>query len=83
VSCGTLSRVARAAAAARSAGYDVTLIGAEPSTAAQQEADTRQVTVGTAIGAYREHRPRPGVRRPLAYRSAESYRRRSPAPATR
>ncbi|SEG61837.1 Glycosyltransferase involved in cell wall bisynthesis [Actinacidiphila yanglinensis] len=71
------SRAMRVAAAARSAGYQVTLIGAPPARAAQPGAEIRHVAVGTALGGYRERRPRPGLRWPLAYRSAESYERRT------
>lgn len=71
------SRAMRVAAAADSAGYGVTLIGAGPATAAPRGVAVREVTVGSPLGGYRERRPRPGLRWPLAYRGAESYERRT------
>ncbi|WP_335981780.1 glycosyltransferase [Streptomyces sp. CA2R106] len=74
------SRALRVAAAANSAGYAVTLVGAGPAATTRQtqpEVTVREVAAGAALGAHRERRPRPGLRWPLAYRAAESYERRT------
>ncbi|SDO41886.1 glycosyltransferase family 4 protein [Actinacidiphila guanduensis] len=70
------SRALRVAAAGRAAGYRVTLIGREPATTVPEGVDVRLVAVPSVLGGHRERRPRPGLRWPLAYRSAETYRRR-------
>lgn len=71
------SRALRVAGAARAAGYRVTLIGQAPATVALPGVDVRQVTVRGILGAHRVRRPRPGLRWPLAYRSAGAYDHRT------
>jgi len=61
----------------RAAGYRVTLIGQEPATVALPGIDVRQVAVRGVLGAHRVRRPRPGLRWPLAYRSAAAYEHRT------
>ncbi|WP_245791552.1 glycosyltransferase family 4 protein [Actinacidiphila rubida] len=65
------------AAAARAAGYEVTLIGRAPATAVPEGVAVRRVSVADVIGSHRRVRPRPGLRWPLAYRSAEAYTHRT------
>lgn len=71
------SRALRVADAARAAGYRVTLIGLAPATVAPPGVDVRQVTVRGVLGGHRVRRPRPGLRWPLAYRSAAAYEQRT------
>lgn len=71
------SRALRVAAAARAAGYRVTLIGQGPATVALPGIDVRPVAVRGVLGAHRVRRPRPGLRWPLAYRSAAAYDHRT------
>lgn len=78
------SRALRVADAARAAGYQVTLIGRPPAAAAPPPGpEVREVPVPPTLRTYRERRPRPGLRWPLAYRSAESYDRRTTLLAAR
>lgn len=71
------SRALRVAGAARAAGYQVILIGQAPATVDLPGIDVRQVTVRGVLGTHRMRRPHPGLRWPLAYRSAESYDHRT------
>lgn len=72
------SRALRVATAARAAGYQVTLIGQDPATTVTPTGvEVRRVAVAPVLGTHRVRRPRPGLRWPLAYRSAESYDRRT------
>jgi glycogen synthase len=71
------SRALRVATAAHAAGYQVTLIGQDPATALPEGVDVRRVPMPYVLGTHRERRPRPGLRWPLAYNSAESYDRRT------
>jgi glycosyltransferase involved in cell wall biosynthesis len=71
------SRALRVAGAARAAGYQVTLIGRAPATVALPGVDVRQVTVRDVLGIRRVSRPHPGLRWPLAYRSAAAYDHRT------
>lgn len=77
------SRALRVAAAARAAGYEVTLIGRGPATAVPLGVAARTVAVAGVIGTHRMLRPRPGLRWPLAYRSAEAYTHRTTLVAAR
>jgi glycosyltransferase involved in cell wall biosynthesis len=78
------------ARAAQEAGYQVTLIGRAPTGATSATAVTRapgatatprpavrRVPVADILGTHRARRPHPGIRWPLAYRSAEAYDRRT------
>lgn len=79
------SRAQRVAAAARAAGYRVALVGratagsraaaGRPRPAA--DPDVCRVTVAETLGVHRQVRPHPGLRWPLAYRSAEAYAHRT------
>lgn len=71
------SRALRVANAARTAGYRVTLLGPAPATVTPEGVDVRQVTVRETLGGQRARRPRPGLRWPLAYRSAAAYDHRT------
>jgi glycosyltransferase involved in cell wall biosynthesis len=71
------SRALRVADAARAAGYRVTLIGQAPATVTPPGVEVRQVAVRGVLGAHRVRRPRPGLRWPLAYRSAAAYDHRT------
>ncbi|MFI0721388.1 glycosyltransferase [Streptomyces sp. NPDC021224] len=71
------SRALRVAAAARGAGYHVTLVGQAPATVRLPGVEVRQVTVPGVLGNHRVRRPRPGLRWPLAYRSAGAYDHRT------
>ncbi|MFF7197988.1 glycosyltransferase [Streptomyces sp. NPDC008079] len=71
------SRALRVADAARAAGYRVTLIGRAPATVTPKGVDVRKVAVRGVLGAHRVRRPRPGLRWPLAYRSAAAYDHRT------
>jgi glycosyltransferase involved in cell wall biosynthesis len=77
------SRALRVATAAHAAGYQVTLIGQDPATAPPEGVEVRRVTVPYVLGTHRERRPRPGLRWPLAYCSAESYDHRTTLLAAR
>jgi glycosyltransferase involved in cell wall biosynthesis len=77
------SRALRVAAAARAAGYEVTLIGRGPATAVPADVAVRQVSVAGVLGTHRTLRPRPGLRWPLAYRSAEACTHRTALLAAR
>jgi glycogen synthase len=77
------SRALRVAAAARAAGYRVTLIGPAPATVELPGIEVRQVTVHGVLGTHRVRRPHPGLRWPLAYRSAETYDHRTTLLAAR
>ncbi|WNI17403.1 glycosyltransferase [Actinacidiphila sp. ITFR-21] len=77
------SRALRVAGAARAAGYQVTLIGRAPATVALPGVDVRQVTVRDVLRTHRVVRPRPGLRWPLAYRSAAAYEHRTTLLAAR
>jgi glycogen synthase len=77
---GDDSRAQRVAGAAARAGYHVTLIGrtaAPRPTPALPGVDLRTVEVAQTLHEHRLRRPRPGLRWPLAYRCAESYRFRT------
>ncbi|WUH91340.1 glycosyltransferase [Streptomyces sp. NBC_00433] len=71
------SRALRVAAAAQAAGYRVTLVGQAPATVAPRGIDVRQVVVQGVLGNHRVRRPRPGLRWPLAYRSAGAHDHRT------
>lgn len=71
------SRALRVAGAARAAGYQVVLIGRGPAGSAPEGVAVREVVVPPVLGGHRERRPRPGLRWPLAYRSAVAYERRT------
>ncbi|SCD56542.1 Glycosyltransferase involved in cell wall bisynthesis [Streptomyces sp. DvalAA-14] len=71
------SRALRVAGAARAAGYHVTLIGRAPATVALPGVEVRQVTVRDVLRTHRVLRPRPGLRWPLAYRSAAAHDHRT------
>lgn len=71
------SRALRVAAAAHAAGYQVTLVGQAPATVALPGIEVRRVAVAGVLGNHRVRRPRPGLRWPLAYRSAGAYDHRT------
>jgi glycosyltransferase involved in cell wall biosynthesis len=71
------------AGAAHAAGYQVTLIGRAPACVDLPGVDVRQVAVRDVLGTHRARRPRPGLRWPLAYRSAEAYEQRTALLAAR
>ena len=77
------SRALRVAAAARAAGFEVTLIGRAPATVVPKGIAVRRVSVPAVLGTHRHLRPRPGLRWPLAYRSAEAYTHRTTLVAAR
>jgi glycogen(starch) synthase len=71
------SRALRVAAAAQAAGYRVTLVGQAPATVVLRGIDVREVVVPGVLGSHRVRRPRPGLRWPLAYRSAGAHDHRT------
>jgi glycosyltransferase involved in cell wall biosynthesis len=73
------SRAHRVAAAAAGAGYDVTLIGRAVPDPGPAPPGVRvlRVSVAETLHRHRLRRPRPGVRRPLAYRGADAYEYRN------
>jgi glycosyltransferase involved in cell wall biosynthesis len=77
------SRTWRVAAAAHAAGYRVTLIGRGPAAVAPDGVAVRCVEVPDTLRTHRERRPRPGLRWPLAYRSAEVHAHRTATIAAR
>ncbi|MBY8883942.1 glycosyltransferase [Streptomyces sp. PTM05] len=79
------SRAHRVARAAAAAGYDVTLVGRADDSPppALPGVTVRRVEVPGTLAGHRAARPRPGLRWPLAYRSAETHRHRTARLAVR
>jgi glycosyltransferase involved in cell wall biosynthesis len=71
------SRALRVAVAAARAGYQVTLIGRPPAEVVLPGVDIHPVSVPDVLGGHRLRRPRPGLRWPLAYRSATAHDHRT------
>ncbi|WP_037912558.1 glycosyltransferase [Actinacidiphila yeochonensis] len=77
------SRAWRVAVAAHEAGYRVTLIGCGPTAVVPDGVAVRYVDVPDTLRTHRERRPHPGLRWPLAYRSAEAHAHRTAGIAAR